>query len=158
MKNPSEIANYFISKYGEADNLTPMKIIKLVYIAYGWYLALTKGKRLVDEHPQAWNLGPVFPSLYHSLKNYGNNEVRDLIPTNNLIPASFDKNLKTFLDIIWSAYGKYDGIYLSSITHTQNTPWSQVFPSGFNVEIPDDLITKHYTEKLESNKQEKATV
>ena len=48
--NPTTVANYFIDKYAKVGNLTPMKIIKLTYIAYGWYLALTnKEKKLVDE-------------------------------------------------------------------------------------------------------------
>lgn len=157
MKNPSEIANYFISKYGKGNNLTPMKLIKLVYIAYGWYLALTKGEKLVQEQPQAWNLGPVFPSLYEALKNYGNKEVNDLIPI-TVSSDLFDKSLEKFLNIIWQSYGNYDGIYLSSITHSKKTPWTQVFPLGFNVVIPDKLIKQHYLEKLEINKKdERAT-
>lgn len=59
MYNPITIANYFIKKYQEDDKLTPMKLIKLTYIAYGWYLALRNGEKLVSEKPQAWDLGPI---------------------------------------------------------------------------------------------------
>ena len=48
--NPTTVANYFIDKYSKTGDLTPMKIIKLTYIAYGWYLALTdKKERLLHE-------------------------------------------------------------------------------------------------------------
>jgi uncharacterized phage-associated protein len=154
--SPSVIANYFITGYGDGENLTPMKVIKIVYISYGWFLALTNGKRLVNEKPQAWNLGPVFPSLYHSLKKYGSLHITEPIPlTYGESPEKItDKTIKKFLDIIWRAYGKYDAITLSSITHTEDTPWSEVFPSGFNVTIPDSLIQKHYQLKLDTNKKE----
>lgn len=160
MFEPSAIANYFIKNHSNDDNLTPMKVIKLVYIAYGWYLALTDGKRLVNEKPEAWNLGPVFPSLYHSLKKYGSLKIKDPIPLNGIGYGTKikDDSIKKFLDIIWEAYGEHNAIYLSSITHTEDTPWSQVFPSGFNVTIPDDLILDHYKDKLESNQREQATV
>lgn len=39
------VANYFIVKAIENNTkLNPLKLIKLVYIAYGWYMTLTDGK------------------------------------------------------------------------------------------------------------------
>lgn len=146
MYNPITIANYFIKKHSDDPTLTPMKLIKLTYIAYGWYLALSEGKSLVNEKPQAWDLGPVIPSLYHNLKKYGGKRVTEpvLIQKNEVI---LDDDAY-FLDFIWDRYGKYDGIHLSAITHTQGTPWSITYPKGYNLQIPDDLIRNHYQDKL----------
>lgn len=145
--NPTTVANYFIKKYGENGNLTPLKLIKLSYIAYGWYLALTeKAKELISEKPQAWELGPVFPSLYQNLKEYRKSAIKEPIniQTNDIIS---DEDAK-FLDRIWEIYGNRDGIYLSAITHTPDTPWSEVYPKGFNLQIPDELIFNHYKSKM----------
>ena len=142
------IANYFIKKYGENGNLTPMKLIKLSYIAYGWYLALTNNtKELICEKPQAWNFGPVFPSLYHNLKEFKKSAIKEPldIQTKDIIT---DEDAK-FLDKIWNIYGNKDGAYLSAITHTPETPWSQTYPKGYNVEIPDELIFEHYHSKIQ---------
>ena len=43
------------------------KIQKLLYIAYGIYLAV-KDSRLTNEHPQAWPYGPVFPTTRNKLQ------------------------------------------------------------------------------------------
>ena len=47
-----------------------MKIIKLVYIAHGHYLAKNDSP-LFTEKVEAWDYGPVIPSLYHEFKIYG---------------------------------------------------------------------------------------
>lgn len=98
--NPTTIANYFIEKYSRDGDLTPMKVIKLTYISYGWYLALTENKeRLIDESPVAWDFGPVFPSLYLSLKKYGKKEIKEKIP-NVIKDDKISDDDKKFLDYI----------------------------------------------------------
>ncbi|SFQ59112.1 Panacea domain-containing protein [Flavobacterium akiainvivens] len=144
MYNPATIANYFIKKHQEDGTLTPMKLIKLTYIAYGWYLALRDGKHLVSEKPQAWDLGPVMPTLYHNLKKYGKEKVTEPIVENKAKSEVITDEDAYFLDFIWERYGNYNGVKLSAITHTDGTPWTEVYPKGTNLEIPDDLIEKHY--------------
>jgi len=151
MYSPITIANYFIKKYACDDNtLTPMKLIKLAYISYGWYLSIT-GKSLVNEKPQAWDLGPVMPSLYRNLKKYGGSKVENPIPMPDSIEGESikDEDAK-FLDFIWRKYGSYTGVYLSAMTHTKGTPWSEIYPKGSNLEIPDSLIKEHYSSIMES--------
>ena len=66
------IANYFLelaAKHGE--KVTPLKIQKLVYIAHGWHLALYEKPLVYDEFAEAWEYGPVFPSIYHEFKHFG---------------------------------------------------------------------------------------
>ena len=146
--NLTTIANYFIKKYSDKGNLTPMKLIKLTYISYGWYLALTdKTERLTDELPLAWDFGPVFPSLYESLKGYGGSVIKEKIP-NRVDDDTITADDKKFLDKIWNLYGRYDGVYLSALTHMEGTPWKKVYSKGANAVISDDDIYKHYKEKL----------
>mgnify|MGYP003624478506 CR=1 FL=1 len=148
MYNPSTIANYFIKKYSSEGALTPMKLIKLVYISYAWYLTLTEGeKTLIDEKPQAWDYGPVFPSLYQSLKKFGKTEIQKTIPNQSLWEKIRDED-KPFLNKMWDMYGSYGGIYLSAITHTDNSPWDKAFKKGYNHNISDKDILEHYVPKL----------
>ena len=52
-----------------------MKLIKLVYIAHGWHLALENGKSLISEAVMAWKYGHVINSLYQKLKRYGSQDI-----------------------------------------------------------------------------------
>ena len=47
-------------------------------------------------------------------------------------------------------YGKYDGVYLSALTHQMETPWQKVYCRGCNSEINDDDILEHYGSKLKN--------
>jgi uncharacterized phage-associated protein len=138
------IANYFIKSHPEGD-LTPMKLLTLVYFSYGWYLALT-GKPLVSEKPEAWKLGPVFPDLYDQLKKYGIKSVKEPLVEHSSVMLHED-DVK-FLEFMWKKYGEYDGIKLSAITYTEGTPWAVVYPRGYNLVIPDDLIRDYYASML----------
>jgi uncharacterized phage-associated protein len=47
-----------------------MKLQKLVYYAYGWWL-LYHSEPIMTEPPEVWRHGPVFSSMYHALKHHG---------------------------------------------------------------------------------------
>ena len=60
---PEGVANAFLKKsQKDGTIITQMKLQKLVYIAHGWMLGLS-GKPLVNQEPEAWERGPVFPQL-----------------------------------------------------------------------------------------------
>jgi uncharacterized phage-associated protein len=162
------IANWFLEKgNAEGETATPMKLQKLVFFAHGWHLALMD-KPLVNEKVQAWPYGPVIPSLYHELKQYGNNQVtrpvcvicRDsdgkavaIRPT----VAIEDTQTRDLLEAIWTVYGKpYSGIQLSNMTHLPGTPWQTIHKENKgrippDTEIPETVI-KDYFKTLASAK------
>jgi len=150
--NSITVANYFIKKYAETGNITPLKLLKLVYIAHGWYLALNENeKQLITEKPQAWQYGPVLPELYKNIKHFGKGVITEPINKEILYETISDEDAK-FLDKIWEVYGPKDGLFLSALTHQEGTPWSETYPKGYNIEIPNDLIFKHYKNSI--NKKE----
>ena len=58
----SHVANFMLDKADqEGRPVTQMKLLKLVYIAYGWYLSLVN-KKLFSEEIYAWKHGPVIRS------------------------------------------------------------------------------------------------
>lgn len=162
------IANFFIdAAKAEGKSLTPIQIIKLVYIAHGWHLAFTN-QPLINEPPEAWQYGPVIPSLYHSLKDYGNQPVKKKLTefTNNAsdpfdlssseVPAPKDANIRNFLQSVWGRYGKLSGFQLSALTHQTDTPWHKTWEKlgakySKGVDIPEEDITRHYKELRAKN-------
>lgn len=125
----------------EGRTLTPLQLMKLVYISYGWHLAI-RGRELFGNRIEAWKYGPVIPDLYRATKQFGRNPIPlDLIDD----ASSIDPDTQSFLLDVYSKYGRLDGIALSSLTHQSGTPWDQVYEDGvLNREISVDLIQTYY--------------
>lgn len=146
---PRQIADYFLYIGKNDTTMTPMKLIKLVYIAHGWNLGLFN-KPLINESPQAWKYGPVIPSLYDDFKSYGNQKIEK-----EVVKPELDENTEKFLNKIWDVYSKYTGIQLSAKTHEPNTPWSIIWEkakqyfNNFSLSIPNELIKEHYQLKIQ---------
>ena len=138
--------------------VTPLKLQKLVYIAHGWNLGLTNQPLVDDELPEAWQYGPVFPSLYQEFKDFGKAPITR--PASSfefgngsgfsLVEPKIsedDYNTWNLLRKIWDVYGKFGGVGLSDLTHREGTPWQQVYnESGGikNADIPNAVISAHY--------------
>lgn len=147
MADARVVANRFLelARADEERSLTPMQVLKLVYIAHGWNLALHDSP-LIDQAVEAWQYGPVIPDLYRAMRGTGSGAVR------GPLPAAYGANAEDLtasemhlVDQIYNLYGRMNGIALSRITHAKNTPWRQVYkPDQHGVEIPTDLIAEHY--------------
>lgn len=153
------VANFFIEKSLETGaELTPMKIIKLVYIAHGWHLAI-KDEPLINEAVEAWKFGPVIPSVYSAFRNYRDGQITKMAQVfndDNLIsPQVESEDTKVFLLSVWNAYSKYSGWQLSAITHENSTPWYKIWneDGGHQVIgaiIPNEVIHSHYSDLARS--------
>jgi len=68
---PSDAARWFINRADRlaGDDMTHLKLQKLIYFAQAWHLANT-GEPLFREDMQAWTHGPVVPSVWHAYKQY----------------------------------------------------------------------------------------
>lgn len=154
MHNSINIANKFIElcKAAEDGYMTPMKLLKLTYIAHGWMLALYD-LPLISEYARAWQYGPVIPELYNEIKKYGDQPVNQLIPIVDDTPFNSQEN--DLINEVYKKYGtKYTGLYLSNLTNVKTSPWDTTWkrdPSG-NAIIPNDLIQSYY-KKLAGREQ-----
>lgn len=135
----------------KGKSLTPMQLVKLVYIAHGWSLAL-RNRDLFANRIEAWKYGPVIPDLYRATKQYGRNPMPlELIGNEENFPVSPDD--KKFLEEVYDVYSHLDGIQLSYLTHQAGTPWSQVYHPEINANITDDMIRSHYQELLSERRK-----
>lgn len=150
--------------------VTPLKLQKLAYIAHGWSLGLLNEPLVTDELPEAWQYGPVFPSLYHEFKEYGKGSIGKKATDLNFtgtglqfqveeptIPED-DKLTWALLRKVWDQYGKYGGIALSDLTHRAGTPWEQTWNASKgvrNADISNEIIKAHYDELRAKNVQKK---
>ena len=154
MYDPITIANFFINQsLADGYQLTPMKLVKLTYIAHGWHLAF-KEKPLLSEGVQAWKFGPVVPTVYHTYKEFGRNQIPRLKPVISIFdqPIRDDSDEWKILKGVWNNYKHLTGANLSTMTHQSGTPWDTItkqhkgHPLPHNLIIPNDMIQKHYQE------------
>lgn len=152
---PLLIADYLLTHSGSP--LTPLQVIKLVYIAHGYSLALS-GRPMVDEAVEAWRYGPVVPSVYHRAKKYGGGPITQLLYSGagigdpNANDSAFEHippRDRAVLDSVLEAYGKFAGPELISMTHGEGSPWLRYSrPRVADRQIPDNAIKEHYLEVI----------
>lgn len=139
---PRRVAEYILHLADlQKRPLTPMQILKLVYIAHGWLLGI-HGRPLVNEPIEAWPYGPVIPSLYQHFKKFGSRFIDDF-PADP--PSGFDMQETETMRDVMRGYGDRSGISLSALTHEPGTPWAEtVRLLGSGAVISNDLIEDYY--------------
>lgn len=144
MANVFDVAKFFIILANQrADDLmTNLKLNKMLYFAQGAYLART-GSLLFEDEIEAWQLGPVIPSVYRRYKVCGSNPIHE-----DKAEFSFsvltDEERETLYDVV-REFGKYTGATLVNITHKGNTPWRKTIDSNLKV-IDNKLIYDFFVE------------
>ena len=126
------VANSIIklAKARNITDLTPMKLQRLMYFAQFWYVKNFE-HFLINDNFVRWKFGPVIPSIYYELKNYGSMHVdsyiRQLSPNNEAVVYMIDNNPNAwnFLNEVLDTYGHLDGTSLSAITQRDNSAWSR---------------------------------
>ena len=168
MSQAIAIANYLLARDHEArargerpPPMSPMKALKLAYYAHGWYLGLTGRPLVTDEQVEAWDWGPVFPSLYHAAKRFGNGPIEESLRETDwgrpigpvaTLDREFDDSadVATWLDRVFTLMGDQDAIALSNSTHLPGSPWDVIYnvennghpPRG--TDIPLALIRAYF--------------
>lgn len=158
------IANYLIDKAHEnGDSITPLRLMKLVYIAHGFMLAIFNKSVLNPrfDKVEAWKYGPVIPSVYHSFKSYGNQPIgkKTIVFTdedengetaNFVEPSLADKDAIKVCDFVYNRYKGYTAQQLVSMLHKKESPWGMIYQEGKNNEIPDFYTQVYFKKILES--------
>lgn len=127
-----DVANYILERASAEDiSITPMRLQKLLYILYKEYLKAYK-KRLFEEDFQVWQYGPVVNEVYTVFKKYGSNPIMEYYSTNGVNFSSVVPNYEfsKVFETIWHKHKMQDGIYLSNLTHQDNTAWSKSLEAG----------------------------
>lgn len=166
------VANHLIS-LAEANgaHLTLMKLLKLVYFAHGWHLAIAD-EPLIGEKVEAWQFGPVVPDVYHGFKRHGASPIKEPFKEIDLDCWGRDKKivwtapriecsefLTAFFRMLWTVYGPMSAYQLSALTHKADTPWHYIWHEGGGslqkgTDIPDELIKEYFKERLSENSEQ----
>ena len=146
------VAGYILDSRSNASKImTPMKLNLLVYISHGFTLANLSAP-LIDENVQAWECGPIVPSVYHITRKYMNTHVKQ-IECANCVSLSVDE--KTIIDKVIKRYGDFSLTTLLEAVAKQSTPWSITWAFNENqgmqfrsLEISNSLIQHFYADVI----------
>lgn len=158
------IANTFLREFGASGGVEHMKLQKLVYCAYGWWLAQygLESERLTEDRPEIWKHGPVFPDLYHAFKIFGRKPIKEMQSTSPFVAPDLidddDENVMKLVRWIWGRYGHLSSFALSDMTHKPGTPWYRVaqernFSVPYSTEIPDKYIFEEFQSIMTRDRQ-----
>lgn len=125
--------------------MSNLALQKMIYIAHMFHLGRT-GEPLVLEDFEAWDYGPVIPRLYHHLKGFGNDPVRNVF---HWIPAvSSDMEEFSVLEEVAEATKSATAGRLVSITHWNSGAWASCYRPGIHgIKIPNEAILEEYRER-----------
>jgi uncharacterized phage-associated protein len=154
------VVNHLLDLSKGSEPMTPLKLQKILYYAYGWNLVFYNEK-LFHEPIMAWKFGTVVNSVYHYYKDYGSLSILpekrmyhlDIINV-KLVTQEFsidkdDNQTLNLLSNIWKAYGSLHPTTLSKMGHTMSdlNPWSRMrlkYPHIHSIEIPDAYIKEYF--------------
>jgi uncharacterized phage-associated protein len=127
--------------------VTNLEINKILYLGHMAMLGRSDGRSLlVIENFQAWDYGPVLPSVYHRTKAFGDDYVQDVFhafPDIHGTPES---------DIIEEAVGALSNMrpgQLIANTHWKGGAWAKFYRAGARgIIIPNDAILEEYRDRV----------
>lgn len=124
----------------EREGITNLKLQKVLYFAQAYFLAKL-GKPLFSDNIEAWEYGPVVPSVYRKYRENGSNPI--IVEEDKSSIAEEDKEA---LQKIWNTFGGYSASKLVDIVHA-HTPWKDAYQTSSKV-ISNKALKNYYTPLL----------
>ncbi|MBQ6450000.1 DUF4065 domain-containing protein [bacterium] len=128
-----------------------MKLQKLLYYSYAWYLVDTRNeRRLFNDDIEAWKYGPVVRSVYDVFKNRGADSIK-----HPYVLGTHDENYgldlaqQEVVEDVYKSYGMKNAIELMEMTHNEE-PWIKTYQEGKNNVIDPQIIYQFYSQLSQS--------
>ena len=124
--------------------LTPLTMQKLCYIAHMAHMGTNNGEPLVTGYFEAWDLGPVHPQLYHSIKRFGADPVQDIFQA---VPSIVEGETSKLLDEVVEHLSD-NSTRLVAITHWDKGAWAKHYiPGEKGNKIPNGDILQEWKDR-----------
>jgi uncharacterized phage-associated protein len=140
------------------DDLSPLRVQKLLYFVHGWYLAIT-GAALLTEPFVRGPYGPLLVSLEAELRGYGSLPVGDYIKQWDMgsgkymalfVNMAAYPDLSSILGKVWEQYRRFSTAQLSTLSHSDTSPWAQTAPGQ---PINNELIRQSFLQMVRDRRQ-----
>ena len=139
-----DVADFFIDSTinDPDDNMTNLRINKLLFFAQGWSLVKRKGTPLFKDDFYALDLGPVIPEIYRRLKVAGRGKIQS--GDNDNYDEKFSEEETQLLIDVLRHYSKFSTDGLVDLTHKKGSPWDKVYEAHMNNIIPKEDIREYF--------------
>jgi uncharacterized phage-associated protein len=156
MDDPRIVANYMLDVASDRGiSLTNLALQKLLFFAHAISLTERKAK-LVSGYFEAWQYGPVHPTVYQAFKAAGPNSIDFRAESFDPVTGArkplerlADSATRVICDRVIVQFGSLSPGRLVDITHANGGPWHQVVSAsktGANIglRISDEIIVERY--------------
>lgn len=152
MYDPRIIANYIIRHASESERpVTNLALQKLLYLAHAQFYIRFK-KPLVKGYFEAWQFGPVMPSIYRELKKFGRDPIQEEFLDVDLftgevrsLPFIDEEDVVSHLEDVTHYFKKYSAGQLVDVTHAEGGPWHYVWHKSRTDPFADRRISDNVT-------------
>ena len=174
--NISDFAKYVgLSLLSKELSVSHLKLQKIIYYCQAWHMVFFgRENTLLDEKPEAWVNGPVYPTIYNEYKRK-TETMREHLKLSDFYDGTVEDGLKTYsqkmdfepeeeelLESVILLYGEKSQNHLVFYTHLEK-PWSEKREGlkpfeRSNTELSLDTMYNYYKERHERRKNETATI
>jgi uncharacterized phage-associated protein len=146
------IANAFITLANkDGYEIDPMQLQKHLYYANGYFLAENDGQPLINEFFEAWDYGPVVPTVYYEFREYADQPIKRFAYTFDensrrrvAAPVPFDDSkASAVIKWVWEHYRDFSGPQLSKMTHKEGAPWAAARKRAHNSLMRNERLEIH---------------
>lgn len=141
-----QVASFFLAITDPDDNdMSNLKIQKLCYYAQGLATAV-RGQALFSDRIEAWDHGPVVPTLYHYFKDFKSAPIPALAGFDT---SQIDEKDREVLKDIYEYYAQFSAWRLRNMTHEEK-PWIDAYRRQ-NKEISLDELLSFFGPQIEED-------
>ena len=146
-----EVSRHIINYSNDAGyGITNLKLQKLLYFVQAYFF-IKKGKPCFRDSIEAWNFGPIVPSVYREYKRYGGFyvfSVETYIDSLTLKRKKFEDNVisvedKKLIDEVIDTFAEYSNSRLTDLVHGQ-TPWQEAYRSDHGRVISANAMREYF--------------
>lgn len=135
---------------GEASSwrLTNLQMQKILYVAHMLHMGRT-GSRLIDELFEAWEFGPVLPSLYRFAKSNKNGFINPFSHVETFVEGSLER---CAVEDALALTRHLSASELIRLTHRAGGAWDRLYEPGLmSISIPDhEILTEFHSHMIAS--------
>ncbi len=143
MYSAFDIAEYVIKKCNDqGKGISNLKLQKILYFIQAEFLVRT-GKPIFNDSIEAWDFGPVVPSVYRKYRIYGGANIPYY---DGDVDFSFNSNDRDIMDDIINSCADLSASQLVEMTHKQD-PWRDAY-SDYRGKIISNESIKNYFSKV----------